>query len=63
MVRAFLTADDRAELFAALCERFRLGEIGPISFRAECNVIGISADDINSALDKYLDECAKNRRA
>ncbi len=57
-----LTQDDIKELLEALVIRFRQGEIGPVTLRAELTKLGFSRSDIDEIRNMHIDECAKNMR-
>jgi hypothetical protein len=54
----FISAEDRQELFQALIIRFRMGEIGPVTFRADAVKLRIDREDIDSAIRDYSSQCA-----
>ena len=55
--------DNRNELIAAIVERFRLGEIGPLTLKNELRKLRVSDDDIQYYHALHVDECARNLRA
>lgn len=58
----FLSEDDKREMLAAAILRFRGGEIGPLTFRAECEKLKIDYFEISQMINQYSDECARALR-
>jgi hypothetical protein len=58
-----MTADDRAELYAALILRYRAGEVGPVSFKNEGINLGVDFNTVLEDKRRHLDECCKHMRA
>jgi hypothetical protein len=59
-MHSILTHSERAELFDALVERFRNGEIGPMTFRARASALNIPRDEIEEKRNAHIDENAAN---
>lgn len=51
-----ITADERSELIAAACQRYREGEITTAQFRSELARCGYNAADIRAEEDKHRQE-------
>lgn len=57
-----LQEGEKREFFTALVDRFRMGEIGPVTFRVEARRLRIAESEIDEMRDRYIDECAKCMR-
>lgn len=53
-----INSEERAEIFAAHIERYKNGEIGPLTFQVLCQRLGIPKDDIDDAKKAHVDACA-----
>lgn len=57
-----MTQDERNEAIDGYVERFRLGEIGPLTFKMKLSLLGVDRDEIERLHHLHIDQCAQNMR-